>query len=101
MSYLTQMVALSVQNFVSAAAGMATLIAFIRGFRNVTSKDLGNFWVDLTRTVLYILLPLSFVFALVLVWQGMPQTFDKYATATLTQPVTYDNPKIGPDGQPL
>src|SRR5262249_3343073 len=71
MSYLTQMLALNVQNFVSAAAGMATLIAFIRGFRNVQSKDLGNFWVDLTRSVLYILLPLSFVLALVLISQGV------------------------------
>jgi K+-transporting ATPase ATPase A chain len=75
MSYLTQMLALNVQNFVSAAAGMATLVAFIRGFRNVQSKDLGNFWVDLTRSVLYILLPLSFALALVLVSQGVVQNF--------------------------
>src|SRR5262245_15666678 len=101
MSYLTQMLALAVQNFVSAATGMAVLVALVRGFARKETKAIGNFWVDLVRTTVYILLPLSFVFALVLVWQGMPQTFDKYATVTLTQPVTYDNPKIGPDGQPL
>jgi K+-transporting ATPase ATPase A chain len=101
MSYLTQMAALSVQNFVSAAAGMATLIAFIRGFRNVTSKDLGNFWVDLTRSVLYILLPLSFVFALVLVWQGSVQTFGAYKTVTLVQPTTATTPVVGDDGNPV
>jgi potassium-transporting ATPase potassium-binding subunit len=101
MSYLTQMCALAVQNFASAATGMAVLVALVRGFARKEAKGIGNFWVDLTRTVVYILLPLSLVFALVLVWQGVPQTFDKYATATLTQPVTYDNPKTGPDGQPL
>ena len=101
MSYLTQMLALAVQNFASAASGMAVLVALTRSFVRKEAKGIGNFWVDLTRTTVYILLPLSFVFALVLVWQGMPQTFDKYATATLLQPVTYDNPKNGPDGQPL
>ncbi len=89
------------QNFVSAATGMAVLVALVRGFVRKEAKGIGNFWVDLTRTTVYILLPLSLVLALVLVWQGVPQTFDKYATATLTQPVTYDNPKTGPDGQPL
>jgi len=101
MSYLTQMFALAVQNFVSAASGMAVLVALVRGFVRKEAKAIGNFWVDLTRTTVYILLPLSIVFALVLVWQGIPQTFDKYATATLTQSVSYDNPKTGPDGQPL
>jgi K+-transporting ATPase ATPase A chain len=101
MSYLTQMLALVVQNFVSAATGMAVLVALVRGFVRKEAKSIGNFWVDLTRTTLYILLPLSLVFALVLVSQGAPQTFDKYATVALLQPVTYDNPKNGPDGQPL
>jgi potassium-transporting ATPase potassium-binding subunit len=101
MSYLTQMLALAVQNFVSAATGMAVLVALVRGFVRKEARGVGSFWVDLTRTVVYILLPLSFVLALVLVWQGVPQTFDKYATAALTQPVTFDNPKTGPDGQPL
>ena len=101
MSYLTQMLALVVQNFVSAATGMAVLVALVRGFVRKEAQGIGNFWVDLTRTTLYILLPLSLVFALVLVSQGTPQTFDKYATVALLEPVTYDNPKNGPDGQPL
>ena len=101
MSYLTQMLALAVQNFVSAASGMAVLVALVRGFARKEASGVGNFWTDLVRTTVYILLPLSIVFAVVLVSQGVPQTFDKYATATLVQPVTYDNPKNGPDGQPL
>ena len=75
MSYLTQMVGLTVQNFVSAATGMAILVAFIRGLARRNAKTIGNFWVDLTRTTLYILLPLSLVLALVLVSQGVVQTF--------------------------
>lgn len=74
MSYLTQMMGLAVQNFVSAATGMAILIAFIRGLARKGARTIGNFWVDLTRTTLYILLPLSFAFALVLVSQGVVQT---------------------------
>ncbi len=101
MSYLTQMLGLAVQNFVSAATGMAVLVALIRGFARKEATGIGNFWVDLVRTTVYILLPLSIVLALVLVSQGVVQTFDKYATVTLVQPVTYDNPKNGPDGQPL
>ncbi len=101
MSYLTQMLGLAVQNFVSAATGMAVLVALIRGFARKEASGIGNFWADLVRTTVYILLPLSIVLSLVLVSQGVPQTFDKYATVTLVQPVTYDNPKNGPDGQPL
>jgi K+-transporting ATPase ATPase A chain len=101
MSYLTQMLGLAVQNYASAASGMAVLVALVRGFARKEAAGIGNFWADLVRTTVYILLPLSIVFALVLVSQGVPQTFDKYATATLTQPVTYDNPKNGPDGQLL
>ena len=101
MSYLTQMLALTVQNFVSAATGMAMLVALTRGFVRKEAKGIGNFWVDLVRSTIYILIPLAIVFALVLVQQGMPQTLAKNVTATLVQPVTYDNPKIGPDGQPL
>src|SRR5476649_1572410 len=74
MSYLTQMMALTVQNFLSAATGMAVLVAMIRGFARKKCETIGNFWVDLVRSTLYILLPLSVVFSLVLVWQGMPQT---------------------------
>jgi K+-transporting ATPase ATPase A chain len=101
MSYLTQMLALAVQNFASAATGMAMLVALTGGFVRKEAKGIGNFWIDLTRTTVYILLPLSIVFALFLVAQGIPQTFDKAATTTLVQAVTYDNPKNGPDGQPL
>jgi len=101
MSYLTQMLALAVQNFVSAATGMAVLVALIRGFARKEAAGVGNFWTDLVRSTVYILLPLAIVLSLALVSQGVPQTFDKYATATLVQPVTYDNPKTGPDGQPL
>jgi K+-transporting ATPase ATPase A chain len=82
LSYLTQMVGLTVQNFVSAATGMAVLVALIRGFARANSRTLGNFYVDLVRTTLYILLPLSFVAALFLVWQGMPQNFDTSTAAT-------------------
>jgi potassium-transporting ATPase potassium-binding subunit len=95
------MLALAVQNFVSAATGMAVLVALIRGFARKEANGIGNFWTDLVRSTVYILLPLSIVLALVLVGQGVPQTFDKYATVALVQPVTYDNPKNGPDGQPL
>jgi potassium-transporting ATPase potassium-binding subunit len=101
MSYLTQMFALAAQNFASAATGMAVLVALIRGFVRREAKGIGNFWVDLTRTTVYILLPLSVVLAVALVAQGVPQTFRQNATATLVQPVNYDNPKNGPDGQPL
>ncbi len=93
MSYLTQMLALTVQNFLSAATGMAVLVALIRGFIQKQMNTIGNFWVDLVRTTLYILLPLSLVFALVLVSQGVPQTFDKSVTAMLVQPTKDSNGK--------
>jgi potassium-transporting ATPase potassium-binding subunit len=101
MSYLTQMVALTVQNFVSAAAGMATLAAFIRGFARKSTATIGNFWADLTRTTLYILLPLSFVLALVLVSQGVVQTFASYPKAAVVQSVEYDDPILEKDGKPV
>ncbi len=91
LSYLTQMLALAVQNFLSAATGMAILVAFIRGFIRCNTHDLGNFWVDLTRTTLYILLPLSIVLALALVSQGVVQTFSPSVTANLTQPLPGQN----------
>ncbi len=91
MSYLTQMLALTVQNFVSAAAGMAVLVAFIRGLVRHNANTLGNFWTDLTRTVLYILLPLSLALAILLVTQGVVQTLTPYATANLLQPTTDSN----------
>jgi K+-transporting ATPase ATPase A chain len=80
------MLGLTVQNFVSAAAGMAILMAFIRGFTRHNTNQLGNFWVDLTRSTLYILLPISILLALVLVSQGVVQTFSPSATAQLIQP---------------
>jgi K+-transporting ATPase ATPase A chain len=101
MSYLTQMLALTVQNFVSAASGMATLVALIRGFARRSSETIGNFWVDLTRGTLYILLPLSFVLALALVSQGVVQTFDSYAKATVVQPTQYEEPETDKDGKPV
>lgn len=99
MSYLTQMLGMTVQNFVSAATGMAVMVALIRGivrpplssphFENSKmggQRGVGNFWVDMTRSVLYILLPLSMVFALALVSQGVVQTFSQYQTVSLIQP---------------
>lgn len=87
LSYLTQMLGLTVQNFLSAATGMAILMALIRGIVRHTSKTIGSFWVDLTRGVLYILLPLSLVLSLVLVSQGVVQTFSQYQAVNLLQPV--------------
>ncbi|MGA2504650.1 MAG: potassium-transporting ATPase subunit KdpA [Anaerolineales bacterium] len=101
MSYLTQMLALTTQNFVSAATGMAVLIALIRGLVRHTAKTIGNFWVDLTRTVLYILLPLAFVLSLVLVSQGVVQTFSQYKTAALLQPTSYQQAQTDASGNPV
>lgn len=88
MTYLTQMLGLTVQNFVSAASGMAVLIALIRGFARRSGQTIGSFWVDLTRSTLYILLPLSIVLAVLLVSQGVVQSFGTYATAHLVQPLS-------------
>lgn len=88
MSYFTQMMALTVQNFVSAGTGMAVLVALIRGLARTNINSIGNFWVDLTRTILYILLPLSLVVALVLVSQGVVQTWQPAVTVPLHQPFT-------------
>jgi len=101
MSYLTQMLGLTVQNFVSAASGMATLVAFARGFSRKSAQTIGNFWVDMTRSTLYILLPLSLVLAVALVSQGMPQTFSAYTTVPTVEATEYDNPKLDPAGQPV
>jgi K+-transporting ATPase ATPase A chain len=101
MSYLTQMLALSVQNFVSAASGMATLIALIRGFARRSADTIGNFWVDVTRGTLYILLPLSFVLAMVLVSQGVVQTLSPSVTARVVQPSEHELPETDTDGKPV
>ncbi len=101
MSYLTQMLGLCVQNFMSAASGMAVLVALIRGFIRRNSQGIGNFWVDMTRTVLYILIPLSFIFALILVSQGVVQTVKPYATVNLSEAVSYQAPKLDDTGKAI
>ena len=89
-SHLTQMLGLTVHNFVSAATGIAVLAALIRGLTRRETRELGNFWADLVRSTLYILLPLAFVLALALNWQGVPQTFAGAVNATLAEPVAYE-----------
>jgi K+-transporting ATPase ATPase A chain len=101
LSYLTQMTGLTVQNFVSAAAGMAVLMAFIRALTRRQTTKLGNFWVDLTRGTLYILLPLSIILALLLVSQGVVQSFSPYKQATLLQPTSYQQQKLDASGNPV
>src|SRR5258706_10408563 len=95
MSYLTQMLALTVQNFVSAATGMAVLVALIRGLARKSAATIGNFWVDLVRSTLYILLPLSLILSLALVSQGVVQTFAGPANVKLLQPTK------SADGKPV
>ncbi len=85
MTYFTQMVGLTVHNFLSAAAGIAVLMAVIRGFTRHTAQTIGNFWVDMTRSVLYVLIPLALVLAIVLMSQGVVQTLSKYKTADMLQ----------------
>ncbi|MYN43797.1 potassium-transporting ATPase subunit KdpA [Pseudoduganella sp. FT93W] len=101
MSYLTQMLALTCQNFFSAATGIAVAFALIRGFAARSASSIGNFWADVTRATLYVLLPLSLVFAVFLGSQGVIQNFSAYQEVSLLDPVTYTQPKTGPDGQPL
>jgi K+-transporting ATPase ATPase A chain len=91
LSYLTQMLGLTTQNFLSAATGMAVLIAFIRGLVRRHADTIGNFWVDMTRSVLYILLPLSLLLALALSAQGVVQTLDAYQTVGLLQPLELED----------
>jgi K+-transporting ATPase ATPase A chain len=94
MSYLTQMLGLTVQNFVSAATGIAILIALTRGFIKRESNNIGNFWVDLVRATLYILLPLAILLAVALVWQGVVQTFKPAQVIELIQPLTDSDGKL-------
>ena len=109
MSYFSQMVALTIHNFVSAAVGIGIAAALVRGIARHSSKTIGNFWVDLTRATYYLLLPLCVVLALVLVSQGMIQNFKPYDSAVLVEPFTAQVPKLddkgnavnGPDGKPL
>lgn len=100
MSYLTQMLALTVQNFLSAATGIVVVVALIRGFARHSAGAIGNVWVDLTRATLWILLPLSFAFALVLAGQGVIQNFKPYQDVRTLEPVTWQAAKISADGQP-
>ncbi|WP_343250562.1 potassium-transporting ATPase subunit KdpA [Diplocloster hominis] len=91
LSYFTQMLGLNVQNFVSAAAGIAVLFALIRGFLRVKKKGLGNFYTDMTKIILYILMPICLISAVVLVSQGVPQTFREYQEVDLLEPVTLED----------
>jgi K+-transporting ATPase ATPase A chain len=101
MSYFTQMLALAVQNFFSAATGIAVAFALIRGFARRSAQGIGNFWVDMTRSTLYILLPLSTLLAVVFMSQGVIQNFDAYKEASTLESLTYANPKLDADGTPL
>jgi K+-transporting ATPase ATPase A chain len=101
LSYLTQMVALAVQNFFSAATGIAVVFALIRGFAARSSSVIGNFWVDLTRITAWLLLPLSLVFALILVSQGVIQNFDAYKDVSTLETTTFQQSKVGADGLPV
>ena len=91
LSYLTQSLGLTVQNFVSAGTGLAVLYALIRGFTRIKAKGLGNFWVDLTRSVIYVLMPLSVVLSIILVSQGVTQSIDEYQTVKLAEPIVLED----------
>ena len=99
MSYLTQMLGLAVQNFFSAATGIVVVIALIRGFARHTVKSIGNVWVDLTRIIMYILLPISLIYAVFLVGQGAIQNFDAYKNVTTLEVTHYDTPRLDASGQ--
>lgn len=101
MSYLTQMLALTVQNFFSAATGVAVVFALIRGFAARSTGVIGNFWVDVTRITTWLLLPLSLVFALFLAGQGVIQNFDAYKDVSTLEINKFQQPKIGTDGRPV
>ncbi len=101
MSYLTQMLGLAGQNFFSAATGIAVVYALIRGFTARSAGSIGNFWVDLVRSTLYVLLPLSLLFSVFLMGQGVVQNFSPYQEVQLLDPVRYAVPATGADGQPL
>jgi K+-transporting ATPase ATPase A chain len=101
MSYLTQMLALTGQNFFSAATGIAVAFALIRGFSSHSAQSIGNFWADITRSTLYVLLPISTVFAVFLMSQGVIQNFSAYKSVELLDTVVYTQQKKGPNGQPL
>jgi potassium-transporting ATPase potassium-binding subunit len=101
MSYLTQMLALTVQNFLSAAAGIAVAFALIRGFARHSAAGIGNFWVDLVRVTLWVLLPMSIVIAVFFVGQGVIQNLDPYREVPLVEKLEYEQPKVDAAGQPV
>ncbi len=101
MSYLTQMAGLAVQNFLSAATGIVVAIALIRGLARHSALAIGNFWTDMTRVTLYVLLPIAFVLALALVSQGVIQNFSGYRELGLLEPVTYQQPQVDAAGAPV
>jgi len=101
LGYLAQMAGLAVQNFLSAATGIAVAIALIRGFARHGTKTIGNFWVDLTRCTLYLLLPLSLILAIVLASQGVVQNFAAYKDAATIETLTYQNPNTDAAGHPI
>ena len=101
MSYLTQMLGLTVQNFLSAATGIVVAVAAIRGFARHSAATIGNAWVDLTRVTLYVLLPIVLLFSVVLLSQGVIQNFDAYRDLTTLEVTHYDNPRLDATGQPL
>src|SRR5271157_4131710 len=107
MSYLTQMAGLAYHNFASAAVGIALAIAFVRGIAHKEKETIGNFWVDMTRSILWVLLPMCIVYALLLVSQGAVQHFHQYDTAKLIEPQQVQHigvdgkPAVGPDGKPV
>ncbi len=101
MSYLTQMLALTVQNFLSAATAIAVVVALIRGFARRSAAGIGNAWLDLGRATGYVLLPLSFPFAVFLVGQGVVQNFDAYQEVKLIEPIAYQQQKNDANGKPM
>jgi K+-transporting ATPase ATPase A chain len=101
MSYLTQMAGLAVQNFLSAASGIVVALALIRGLARHSSRTIGNVWADLTRSTLYVLLPLAVVLALLLVSQGVIQNFSAYKDVPTLEPLTYQQPKADAAGNPV
>jgi K+-transporting ATPase ATPase A chain len=101
MGYLTQMLGLAVQNFLSAATGIAVVFALIRGFAARSTAVIGNFWVDMTRITAWLLLPLSLVFAIFLVGQGVIQNFDGYKEVTTLEVTQFQNPKVDANGVPV
>ncbi len=100
MGYLTQMLGLAVQNFLSAATGIAVVFALFRGFAAKSTAVIGNFWVDITRITVWLLVPLSMVFAIFLVGQGVIQNFDSYKDVSTLESTKFQQPKLGADGKP-